>query len=392
VRVALVSDFLEEGWPSMDLVSDMLQARLGDVSGGRVMPAQIRPRMKSPFDAIPWLGGTRFSQNADRVYGRFIQYPHFVIRQVKKFDVFHVVDHSYAHLVHDLPGARTVVTCHDLDAFRSLLAESPEQRSPLFRVMARHVLLGLQKAAIVTCDSEATRDGLLENGFVQADRAVLVRLGVDPVFTPEAGPGDVVAERLLGRPAGAVTEVLHVGSVVDRKRIDVLLEVFSRLRTEFQDARLVRVGGAFTADQSALAERLGVLGAVDVLPVLERDVVAAVYRRASVVLLPSEREGFGLPLIEALASGTPVVASDLSVLRELGGDATSYCKVGDVAGWADTVSELLRESKSDAAVRDRRRRIGVERASNYSWTECARRMVELYDTVLESSRAMEMRQ
>jgi glycosyltransferase involved in cell wall biosynthesis len=121
-----------------------------------------------------------------------------------------------------------------------------------------------------------------------------------------------------------------------------------------------------------------------VLPLLPREVVAAVYRRATILLLPSEREGFGLPVVEAMASGTPVVASDLGVLRELGGNAVEYCPVGDVASWAETSVRLIRESKNLQAVWDRRRGSGVERASQYSWTECARHMVELYDRMLES--------
>ena len=89
--------------------------------------------------------------------------------------------------------------------------------------------------------------------------------------------------------------------------------------------------------------RLGLEPHIIVLPFLERRVLAAVYRRAAVVLQPSDREGFGLPVAEAMACGTPVVASDLPPLREVGGAMASYCPVGDVEAWTSTVSELLDE-------------------------------------------------
>ena len=101
-----------------------------------------------------------------------------------------------------------------------------------------------------------------------------------------------------------------MGSTVPRKRIDILIRVFSEVKKKTPNVRLIRSGGSFTADQTMMIEKLGLRDSVTVLPFLERRHLASVYRRASVVLQPSEREGFGLPVIEAMASGTPIVASD----------------------------------------------------------------------------------
>src|SRR5439155_11778632 len=116
-----------------------------------------------------------------------------------------------------------------------------------------------------------------------------------------------------------------------RKRIDVVLETFERVRRALPRARLLRVGGDFTPAQHGLMHRLGLHGGVTVLPKLSWDQVAAVYRRADVLLLTSEREGFGLPVLEALACGTPVVASDIPALRQTGGSVAASCLVVDVA-------------------------------------------------------------
>ncbi len=129
---------------------------------------------------------------------------------------------------------------------------------------------------------------------------------------------DIDAARLLG-PRGGFVDLLHVGSTIARKRIDVLLRVFDSLRSAHRQLRLMRVGGPFTAAQQALVRELGLGDAVVVLPALDRSTLASVYRRSALLLMPSEREGFGLPVLEALACGTPVVASDVAALREVGG-------------------------------------------------------------------------
>src|SRR6185369_1024937 len=138
-------------------------------------------------------------------------------------------------------------------------------------------------------------------------------------------------------------ELLHVGSAVARKRIDVLLDVFAAVRVRHTRARLVRVGGPLTRAQQRQATRLGVADHIVTLPFIDRRVLAAVYRRAALVLQPSEREGFGLPVAEAMASGTPVVASRIPALVEVGGRAATYCPVGDVRAWVAAISELLDE-------------------------------------------------
>src|SRR4029079_5160360 len=96
---------------------------------------------------------------------------------------------------------------------------------------------------------------------------------------------------------------------------------------------LVRVVDPFTAAQASMAQQLGVADAIVHLPFLERGELAALYRRASLVLLPSEREGFGLPVVEALACGTPVVASDIAALVEVGGGAVTHCDPDAVGCW-----------------------------------------------------------
>jgi glycosyltransferase involved in cell wall biosynthesis len=160
--------------------------------------------------------------------------------------------------------------------------------------------------------------------------------------------------------------------------LDVLLRVFARARRELPHARLVRVGGEFEESHARLIEELRLGSSIVVLPFMNERTLAAVYRRAALLLQPSEREGFGLPVVEAEASGLPVLASDLPVLREVGGRAAVYRAVGDVRAWAEAVVNLLRERDEEPARWESRRADGVSNAARFSWEEYARRMASIY--------------
>ena len=380
-RLAVICDYREENWPSMDLVAEMLLQELQQDHAGSVAATRLAPPMRRRFTRSDTTGGHLFK--AERLLNRFWDYPRFLRHQTAGFDLFHIVDHSYGQLAHELPPERTIITCHDLDTFRCLLNGHSERRSLLFRRMTGRIMSGLMKAARVTCDSVATRDELLAYELVAPERAVVIPNGAHPACSPEASPAaDAEAARLLGNQRAEAVELLHVGSTIPRKRIDVLLRVVAALRREFSGARLVRVGGPFTAAQARLIDELNLSESVVVLPYLDRDVLAAVYRRAALVLLPSEREGFGLPVVEALACGTPVVASRLPVLREVGGEAAVYCPVGDIASWTEAVAPLLVEKDRDPQRWDERRRSAIAQAALFSWTEYARKMVSIYRELL----------
>ncbi|HEX7313460.1 MAG TPA: glycosyltransferase [Pyrinomonadaceae bacterium] len=377
VRVAVVCDLREENWHSMNLVADSLIERLGAGHAEQFRAARVCPPLRRRFSRAGETEGRRF--NADRLFNRLLDYPRHVARRRAEFDIFHVVDHSYAQLVHHLPAERTVVTCHDLDTFRCLLEPDAEPRPRLFRAMTRRVLDGLRKAARVTCDSEQTRAQLLAHDIVPPERVAVVHNGVSTLYAPAPdAEADAEARRLLGPTCAEAPELLHVGSTVARKRLDVLLRVFAEVRREFKGARLVRVGGEFTESQLALVDELRLRDTIVVLPFLEARVLAAAYRRAALLLQPSEREGFGLPVAEALASGLPVLASDLPVLREVGGDAASYRAAGDVMGWAEGAVSLLRQREEEPARWAARRAAGLAHARRFSWEEYARRMVSIY--------------
>jgi glycosyltransferase involved in cell wall biosynthesis len=208
----------------------------------------------------------------------------------------------------------------------------------------------VRRAARVLAISERTKRDLVELYHVPPGRIVVTPLGVDPVFHPD-GAG------------GRRDYLLFVGAVQRRKDPLAAAAVAAEL-----GLRLVAVG---PEKEPGLAAELRRAGA-EVRGYVPKDELAALYRGAACLVLPSRYEGFGLPVVEAMASGTPVVAAPDPALVETAGDAALYAGPGELAA---TVRRALAE-------RERLVAAGLERARRFTWAETARRTVAVYRDVL----------
>lgn len=355
-RLAVLSDFPAEGWPSMDLCGEMLLAHL---------PADFTPEAVCPaYQRLPAVGPT-----LTRAYNRYVRYPAHVRRVIRRFDLFHIVDHSYAHLVHAAPVGRAGVYCHDLDLFRCLFDPVADPRPWWFRRLARRVLQGLQAAAVVFHNSAVTGDELRRTGLVDPARLVHAPPGVAPEFFARRDDSPDWVRKLGGRPW-----VAHVGSCIPRKRVDVALDLLAAN----PDLWLVKVGGEWSAAHRVTMSRYGIGDRIVHRGSLPRADLAAVYRHAGAVLVPSSAEGFGLPVIEALACGAAVVASDLPALREAGGPAAVYAPVGDVSGWSAAVRRVLTGQAPPRAAR-------MAWAGQFTWAAHAATIADAYHRVLRGA-------
>ena len=246
-----------------------------------------------------------------------------------------------AHFQHALPlgyRGRSVVTLHDLHFERD-----PSVMGLLDRLTFRAVVpRAARKADHVLAVSERTKRDAVELYGLAAGRITVTPLAVDPAFTPGDGTHDGY--------------LLFVGAVQQRK--DPLAALDAAQATGLP---LVVVG---PEKDQALAAELRRRGA-DVRGVVPKAELAELYRRAAAVVLLSRYEGFGIPVLEAMASGTPVVLSDDAALREVAGDAGVY----------GPVAEAL-------ADRDRYRAAGLARAAQFSWRRTAELTVGAYRKVL----------
>ena len=304
----------------MDLCADMLVRHAPSNKHFEV----CQPAYQKRFG---WLPGKR-CENFDRWRNRWRVYPRF-LKKLPPWDGFyHLVDHSYSHLLHNLPEGKVGVYCHDLDAFRSVLQPDQEARPAWYRKMMGRVFEGFKKARIVFCNTHSTRNSVLSLGIWNDSEVIHAPLGVAEEFIPTGNhePGDYL---------------LHVGSCIPRKRIDLLLQVVAAVRKQIPAIRLIQAGGQFTPEQRAQVDQLGLASVVEQRRDLSRNDLARLYRGAKCLLVTSDAEGFGLPVIEALSCGTLVIASDIPALREAGKNLAYYCQVGAIDEWCERIEVVL---------------------------------------------------
>jgi glycosyltransferase involved in cell wall biosynthesis len=369
-ELTVLYDLKEENWASMDVVAEMLVTEL-EKQRSIVHSTRFAPTLARRFSRLPAFGKTKTALNADILVTRLWDYPRELRGRAGTPGLFHVSDHSYANLVHGLPAERTGVYCHDLDAFHCVLEPERDPRPWWFRRMMRHVLDGMTKAALVFHSTLDVRRRIERNGLVSPERLVHAPYGISPVF--KAAPEAEDAKVALATGFFDAPYLLHVGVCTPRKRIDVLLDVFAAVHRERPLLKLVQVGGRFTEAHLAQIERLGIGSHVVQVPRVEHRRIPALYRRARLVLQPSEAEGFGLPVVEALACGAIVVGSDIPVLREVAGEAAVFARVADVPAWSETVVRLLDDPGRAPAVESR-----LAHAARFSWENHARIILAAY--------------
>ncbi|MBF2005159.1 MAG: glycosyltransferase [Chlorogloeopsis fritschii C42_A2020_084] len=372
MHLAIICDYPEENWHSMDLCAQMLLKHMQTEQNVSIRAIQVCPSFKWRCQKIPWISKKHFAYNSDRLLNRFWDYPQHLKNRVKDFDLYHIADHSYAQLAHVLPPERTGVYCHDIDAFRSLVEPQQEPRPSWYQAMSRRILRGLQSCAIVFYSTAEVRKQIEFYQLVEPSRLVYAPYGIALEFGMNSENASIADQKILDK-IGAVPFLLHVGSCIPRKRIDILLEVFAQLRAIYPELRLVKVSGEWTQSQQQQIAQLNLSESIIHLQALQRSTIASLYQKASAVLLTSEAEGFGLPVIEALACGAIAVASDIPVLREVGGQAAVYCPIGDVSAWVKTVEQLLVNPASAPALNLR-----LSQAQKYSWSAHAQIIAKSY--------------
>ena len=266
-----------------------------------------------------------------------------------------------------------VVTVHD--AAPLLFPDTSTRRGRRFH--ARGFAAAAKRADLVIAVSHAAADEVAAHTAIPRDRMRVIHHGVDQ----EIADDSAVARARAALGLGAEPYVLWVGTLEPRKNVGVLLEAFGAVAREGDLAyRLVVVGPRGWSDTAdvvrARAEALG--GRVVLAGSVGSDVLRALYRGADVFAFPSLHEGFGMPLLEAMAQETAVVCSDIPVFHEVAGDAARYVLPDDVDGWVQALTTLCSDDAARAELAIR----GRARASTFTWAECAARTRAVYRDLL----------
>jgi glycosyltransferase involved in cell wall biosynthesis len=271
-------------------------------------------------------------------------------------------------------GTRRIVTIHDAFAY---VCPDTHNRLDNWRYRWQLPIAGRRADAVITVSESSRRDLVRHLGLLPS-RVRVVPEGVDPRFRPVMD----VAERqaVLDRYRIGSRYLLYLGALNGRKNLSRLLAAFAIVRENHPDVTLV-VGGKRqwqTTEMDQTFRRLRLHDVVHFTGYVDEFDLPALYSAATAFVFPSLYEGFGLPPLEAMACGTPVITSTVSSLPEVVGDAAVTVDPTDVAAIAAAIERVL----VDEAFRAELRRRGTARAARFTWEGAARETLALYELVL----------
>lgn len=267
---------------------------------------------------------------------------------------------------------KTVVTVHDLAYLKF-----PEKFTGGRRLYYRMAMVrGACRAAHVIADSENTRRDLVELAGVSEDRITVVHLGVDAALAPVEDSDEL--DRVREKYSLPNRFFLFVGTIEPRKNIDCIVDAFTEISGETDHDLVVagRRGWGFgplyeRIEQTGLTDRIFMPGRIE-----DAD-LSAVYSLATAFVWPTLYEGFGLPPLESMACGTPVISSDIPVIREVAGDAAILVDPESSSELADAMRRISASDTLRAEMSGR----GIERARMFPWDKTAARTMDVYRRV-----------
>lgn len=278
--------------------------------------------------------------------------------------------HNTFYLPHGLAGAKgakgakRIVTIHDM--IPELLPKT-RRRLDLLTMKRRYV----HQADHIICVSAATRGDLIRLYPEITAPISVVYHGVDPVFTPNVPKWSDLPDQY----------VLFVGNRGQYKDADILMKAFARFAKQIPDVTLLFVGGGeFAAEEIKLMNELGIARSVSQRSLPDAEMSSA-YGNALFTVFPSRFEGFGLPALESMASGTATILANATSLPEVGGEAALYFESGDISDLAQHMVTLATDPVSRANMAD----AGISQAAKFSWAKCAQQTAEVYQASLKSA-------
>ena len=270
---------------------------------------------------------------------------------------------------------RCIATIHDLIPLLFPSATPRALKTRLFPIYRRLMLEIGARADRIIAVSEASRSDIVEHLNIPQERHNTVKViynGVSPNFIPATG-GDLFRED-TSRPR----TVLYVGRSDPYKNLTLLIEAFARARQTSPFPLQLKILGPPDPRYPEAATRVKELGldaAVIWLGYQTSAALVKAYQEADLVALPSRYEGFGLPVVEAMACGTPMICSDIPVLKEIGGPAAFYTPLDNLPELAAGMLKVL----TDAPLRHDMIQRGFEQARLFTWANAARQTISLYE-------------
>ena len=287
-------------------------------------------------------------------------------------DIFH----SPNFVLPPVARASTVLTIHDLSFIRVPQCAEPSLREYLARVVPKAVT----RADRVLADSHNTKKDIIELLEVSPDKVDVVPAGVDDRFRPVADSNSLETVRRKYH-LGKGPFILSLGTLEPRKNFTGVMEGYALLKHEQKlPHRLVIAGGKGWLCEGIFetVRRLQLEDEITFAGFIEDKDLPALYSLADLFAFPTLYEGFGLPVLEAMACGTPVVTADNSCMPELVGDAAILIDARDTEGLAEAMGQVI----SDQELRDSLIEQGLARARLFTWPQAAQKLLEAYNRLL----------
>lgn len=355
---------------SMDVYADNLVAELKALRPDWQI-VEVAPQPWSRNQENLWHSGTGVRKYCER----FWHHPQQVC-QIKA-DIYHIIDHTNAHLAYWLKwkGKPIVITCHDLVPFVYPEILKGQSRFPAFSMASwQFSVRGMRDANCVVAVSSNTAQDVREKLGIESQRIAVVANGVEASFRSLPSQ-EVKSFRQQYQRSPEEICLLNVGSTHQRKNILTVLNVLKVLKDRGVSVRLWRSGGKFMADQAAFIKEHDLDRDILDFGIADRNTLIQLYNAADVLLAPSLYEGFGLTVLEAMACGLPAIASQVSSLPEVVGNAAVLVEPMDIQAMSEAVLCL----KQNSIVRQKWIERGFIRAKQFTWKRSVEHLVSIYE-------------
>ncbi|MDD5467277.1 MAG: glycosyltransferase family 1 protein [Anaerolineales bacterium] len=369
MKIALLHVFSQEGWTSIDVYSRRVAEHLERLSAD-IEIIQVKPEPWSfPDLKVMMPYGRRASLRTLGLYlSRLIKYA--AILRSTRADVYHILDNSYGHLTNFLDPQRTVVTYHGASNIQRWAPKGPAQ------FVYSLAYKGMLRANSIVTVSEFTRNEIIQKTDYPPERVIPIYPGLDPAFRIQSPS---IRKQFRANLLDAADQIilLHVGHSAPRKNVELLYRVVAILKEKGGKHRLIRIGRISTRAQLNLIDELNIETEIihkGQIPNLD---LPPYYASADLFIFPSFYEGFGLPLIEAMACGTPVICSDSEVFHEICGPAAKYADPEDPYSFADVITQLLQ----NPILVNNMRGAALEQVKRFDWGETARKLLAVYRSI-----------